>query len=138
MIERFLVSIVKYVVPRNPTGIPSVNWMTRGLESLEEALIFEFPKFQLSAYDRSHLKSTINNLQREGKLTTSALREKQWLVVYFIRLIANATLKDALDNGTKSWDVLWSRLTSLVLVAALACRGGGELLCHRATMNFIP
>jgi hypothetical protein len=124
MIERFLVSLVPYVVPRNSTGVPSVKWMIRGLKALIAVLVFRFPKFGLSAHERSHIKTTVVKLQREGKLTTSPAREKKWLGVYFIRLFANAMIKDAPQNGTKSWDVLWSRLTSLILLAAVAGRSG--------------
>jgi len=41
-----------------------------------------------------------------------------------MRKIITAWYKDALENGTISWDVTLSKALSLVLIAALAARSG--------------
>jgi hypothetical protein len=123
-IERFLITIVQYVIPRNPSGVPSVNWVKRGIACLVKMLTFSYPEFKLSAHDAVNIRSRVHALRKEGKLTTSAVREKQWLGVYYVRLLVNALLKQALEEGTRNWDVTLSCCTSILLVAAICARSG--------------
>jgi hypothetical protein len=64
----------------------------------------------------------LGDLVKEGKLLRGKWSKGQWFGVVLFEKMARARLQTALDNGCLSWDVQISRLLSLSLVVALACR----------------
>jgi hypothetical protein len=68
--------------------------------------------------------TTIDELEKNGILTSEPKREKQWVSAYMVKRLVAVHLTDAIETGTRSWDVTVSKALSVVLLAALACRSG--------------
>ncbi|KFZ16943.1 hypothetical protein V501_01982 [Pseudogymnoascus sp. VKM F-4519 (FW-2642)] len=122
-LERFLETIVKKVKPKS-LEVPSFEWLKAGFRHLLLALIFHYSEFTLSKHDSSRISSVFDVMLEEGKLTTEPSQHHNWIGVYILRHIATAIFRDALCEGTLSWDVTLSKSTSIVLTSALSCRAG--------------
>jgi hypothetical protein len=76
------------------------------------------------------LESLASSLLKNNILTKDPFREKQWLGIRLIERCVTALLKDALENGTLSWDVVICRAASLILVSCLSRAGDVALSAH--------
>lgn len=125
-IERFLFSIVGLVKPTT-NAVPSYDWLQSGLRCLLGSLYFHHSAFSLSRHDSLRISTVIDELAHQGKVTKEPSRQRNWVGVFIVRKIATAMLIDALTRGTLNWDVTLSKLTSIVLTAALLVRSGDIL-----------
>lgn len=57
-------------------------------------------------------------------MTKEPSRESHWVGVLLVKRMVDARFNDALENGTKSWDVTILRALNLILTSALRCRAG--------------
>lgn len=94
-------------------------------------LIFDYPFFKLSPHDSLRIKTLVDGFVKEGKLTKEPSRELHWVGVSLVKRMVDALFDDAVENGTRSWDVTILRVLSLVLTSALQCRSGDIHKHHR-------
>ncbi|KAI9823764.1 MAG: hypothetical protein M1832_002321 [Thelocarpon impressellum] len=73
----------------------------------------------------------MDNLQKESKLFKGYWRKTQWVEHALLERMAKAWIKDALNNGCRSWDMRLARLLSVVLVSALNRRSGDIAQSYR-------
>ena len=91
---------------------------------LERALVFHYKDFKLTKQDAHRIDAVIQQLLNDGKITKDPVRERLWLGSRIVQQMAVAMLNNAINNGTKSWDVTLSCCLTIVLQSALACRAG--------------
>ncbi|KAI9695795.1 MAG: hypothetical protein M1836_006061 [Candelina mexicana] len=123
-ISRFLLAMVDITHSRyNNAEALSYSWLHHGLVFSIKHCRLNYEDFSISSRGRMRLDAVVANLLQEGKVTKNPFREKQWLGCQIIRRVVNSLLLDALKHGTRSWDVLISKVSSLVLVSALGRSG---------------
>lgn len=132
-IERFLTSMLNKVTPRGSSKVPSLSWITTGFERVAARSTFMYPKFRLSSHDRSRLTSLFNQFLQDGLITRQASRESQWVGAFLVRRLVTAHFTKALEQGTTNWDKTIQKALSIVLVAALCCRGGDIMMTNGET-----
>lgn len=120
-LERFLDTIVRHITPGGL--VPTKLWMELGLGHLKMALTFNYPEFRLSSHDDLRLQCTIDTLWMDGRLTTES-KERQWVGVALVKKMVIASLKNAIDNGTRSWDYTANDILMILLTSSLQCRAG--------------
>lgn len=99
--------------------------------------MFQYSDFRLTAHDSSRVMAAVDKLYHAGLLTKEPAREHHWVGVAIVRRLTKALLQDALNDGTVSWDVVISKVLSLVLVASLTARSG-DVLASRLNDNPRP
>lgn len=114
----------KHVRTFSPVGVPSMSWMSHAISSTIEGLIFKYPDFKLSKHESMRISTEVDRLEKEGQITKEPRRAVQWITACIIIRMCRSWLIDALENGTKSWEVTISRLLSIVLMAACGSRSG--------------
>lgn len=129
-IERFLVSIVSRVVPKT-RAVPSYDWLRSGLERLERILRFHHRKFDLSKNDRIRFDSIFQQLLSKGQLTKEPGREKQWVGVVLVRRLIATIMREALEEGTPTWDKTIMKANVILLISSLQCRCGDIMISPR-------
>lgn len=122
-IERFLGSMISKVTPVG-NQVPSFSWIKVGFRRILTGLIFKYPKFTLSPHERSRMTSVFQQFVKDGLITRKPIREGQWVGVFLVRRLVVALLQQALDEGTTNWDKTIQKALSMLLIAALSCRGG--------------
>jgi hypothetical protein len=105
-------------------GVPSLSWIKHGVAALIQGLTFKHESFKLSPHQSLRISTVIDKLLKNGEITAEPARIKQWVTAGLVLRLANFWLMNALTEGTMSWDITISRLLSLVLMAACACRAG--------------
>lgn len=103
---------------------PSYSMVQGGLRRLLGSLQFDFKNFQLSKHDRIRITNVMEKLEQDGKLTKDPKRERRWLGAFVVHKLATAIFEDALTSGTLSWDMVLSKVLSIVLTGALITRAG--------------
>ena len=122
-VERFCSVIVKYLDP--PVhSVPTFKSMKMALGYLREELTFWFPDFKLTEHDKSRLSSNLNRLLEEGLLTQEANFERNWVGVHTVRKIASSLFVEALEKGTRNWDVTLARVSCIIIMSSLQTRIG--------------
>ena len=121
-IERFLTSILDKVIPRSPHGVPSFNWIKGGISSLVQSLIFEYSDFTLTRQETLRINTLVDGFVKQGRLTKKPARERDWVGVTLVKVMVDALMNDALENGTLNWDVVVRNMLVLILIASLQCR----------------
>lgn len=126
---RFIETIVHNLRTRIP-GKPVISRRTivSGLGCLNHTLTEEFAQFKITQHEAKKIESLLNRLEQEGKLVSGVWKEKQFLGTASVRKLAIAWLTDALENGTRAWDITIMKLTSVLTVSACAARGGDIML----------
>lgn len=72
-----------------------------------------------------HIASHLESMYKSGTLTRESMRdEKLWLMHDVVGRMTTAILRDAVTQGTQSWEITIQRCLSLLLMAALCCRAG--------------
>jgi len=64
-IERFITTIITYIIPRNPSAIPSYDIITNGLIELVCVLLFQEP-FALSSHDNRRITALVDHHFHQG------------------------------------------------------------------------
>lgn len=123
-IQHFLTSIIKKVEPKSQHGVPSFDWMCRGIKILEEALTFEYSDFHLSPHHSLRIDALTDGFVEQGRLTKGPARECHWLGVTLVKKLIDAVFEDAVRNGSRNWDVTIHMAISVLLTSALQCRSG--------------
>ena len=136
-IMRFLSSIIDKVIPRSDNGVPTFGWMKNGIKSMMDSLIFEYSDFSLSPHHTSRISTLVDSFVQQGRLTKKPHRERQWLVISLVKIMADAILRDAVENGTPNWDTTLRNLLLLLLSSALQCRSG-DILKERRDEHPLP
>lgn len=112
----------------------SYSWFYQGVRYAINACQFEFDKFKLTAQDGKRLENLASRLLKANVITKDPFRQKQWLGCRIVQRCVSAILKDALENGTLSWDVVLCRAATLVLICALG-RGGDVVVSSHYAGN---
>ncbi|KAH7393383.1 hypothetical protein BKA64DRAFT_755535 [Cadophora sp. MPI-SDFR-AT-0126] len=129
-VERFLERAAAHTKGRSPDGLqrPSADWFRHLIRSVLTNCTFYFADFKFTKHDRIRLNSLTNTLIKTDVLSTDATKERQWVGVLVVRLIATRFIHYAInEGGVRNWDVAWSKIASLVLQSALASRCGDIL-----------
>jgi hypothetical protein len=137
LIIRFLGTMVSQVHARGSSGIPSRGWAKTGLSRLNSYFRFYHSSWGLTALEQKHVKSYINRLQREGKLTRDPKIMRHWAGVLLVRRLVNHLYTEALTSGTVCWDVTIAKAASIVLSAALIARAG-DITKHAQDTQELP
>lgn len=128
------------VDPKRKVGlqepVPSYVWLADGLSKTKEGLLVQYD-FTLSPHDNARLKSKLQQLLKDGRVTKEPARVKQWAGVTIVKAIVHAYLARAPREGTQNWDFTISRTASIVLLSALQCRAGEILACVAIATNRI-
>ncbi|KAK9236322.1 hypothetical protein V1525DRAFT_433883 [Lipomyces kononenkoae] len=126
VLYRFLHTIVNHLEPRGGHDKPAVqlSTMKSAVLLLVRGLEFKYPHFKLSTHYAARIDALLSDLAKEGKLLRGKWSKDEWLGIVLFEKMARAWLQAALDQGCLSWDVQISKLLSVSLVVALACRGG--------------
>jgi hypothetical protein len=123
-LHRFMDSMVQITHSRYKTStMLSYGWFHHGLRNTIQSCKFQYADFKLTSKDRLMLESLASSLLKNSILTKDPFREKQWLGIRLVERCVTALLKDALENGTLSWDVVICRAASLILVSSLGRSG---------------
>lgn len=144
MIERFLITITEKAVDssiskRRESGVPSFDWLARGLRAVIVGLRFRHSKWRPDTNAGYRFKSIMRDLFEEGKLTKDPTRAKQWLTTRLLTQLANGYISNALSTSTaiKSWDVVFMRLLSWVLQSAVDGRAGDVAMTKGYKTHFL-
>lgn len=86
--------------------------------------------------ESTHITTTIDRGFKEGRLTKDPVRIKLWCRAATLKVLINAVFTSAIGEGTPNWDVLLSKILSVVWCAALSCRPGDIL--NSSSANKIP
>jgi hypothetical protein len=78
----------------------------------------------LSAKHQELLLAILHDHETKGLVSTSPIREKQWVSSLLVSSLNNVQLKDAIENGTTSWDVVIAKCLSLSMMTATGSRAG--------------
>ncbi|KAK9367326.1 hypothetical protein V1509DRAFT_654034 [Lipomyces kononenkoae] len=126
VLYRFLHTIVSHLKPRGGHDKPAIQLSSvkSAVLQLVRGLEFKYPHFKLSGHHAARIDAMLSDLAKEGKLLRGQWSKGEWLGVVLFEKMARAWLQTALDHGCLSWDVQISRLLSISLVVALACRAG--------------
>ncbi|KFY87827.1 hypothetical protein V498_07012 [Pseudogymnoascus sp. VKM F-4517 (FW-2822)] len=122
-IRRFIVTKATRTKPKVLSTL-SLHTIDSGISALLSVLEFFFKEFGLTGHEKAKIDAVKHKLVEDGKLTTEPTRDTQWVGVFLLRKIVVAMMEDALKNGTLSWDATLSRITSIVLMAAMSTRCG--------------
>lgn len=79
---------------------------------------------QYTPYYAMRINVHLDHLIRQGKLIRGDWFKKMWIGFMLVLKMATAWIKDAFENGTHSWDITISKLTSVLLQSALSSRSG--------------
>ena len=123
-IEQFLTSIIDKVIPKSEHGVPSLSWMNSGILRLTKSSLIHYSHFHLSDHDKLRIKTLVDGFLKQGKLTNKPARENHWVGVSLVKIMADAILDNALEHGTRNWDVTVQHLLMLILLSSLQCRAG--------------
>lgn len=109
-------------------GKPAISLsVVRGLLSrLIKLLTFRHQDI-LKSYSLHHvtrIEVHLQHLVSEGKLIRGTWHKKQWISFMTLLKMAKEWLQCALSDGTNSWDITLTKLTSVVTVSALSSRSG--------------
>lgn len=91
---------------------------------LDRALTFEYPNWSITRRGGYRIDAAIQGLLDKGEITKDPVREKQWITYEVVHKLATAVLSDAVQTGTKNWDLTLAGTFSFVFQAALAARSG--------------
>jgi hypothetical protein len=110
----------------SPVGndVPSLSWIKVGFRHIIVGLIFQYPKFTLSPHERTRMTSLFHQFLKDGLVTRKPVREAQWVGAFLVRRLVVALLQQAFEEGTGNWDKTIQKALSILLIAALSCRGG--------------
>jgi hypothetical protein len=92
--------------------------------SLQLKIIGTYEDFSVSNYWAAKYDSLFNTLISEGVLINGLWEKRRRIGFHTILILGDAFLKSGLEEGCLSWDTLLSKLLSVVLIAACACRSG--------------
>ncbi|KAM0797621.1 hypothetical protein BDR22DRAFT_432785 [Usnea florida] len=124
-IERFITTIIPLLKPRGPSRlVPAYTTITNALQALKEALLFEYETFMLSDHEKRRISATVQKHLHNGQLTNEPMRIKQWVGAVMVQRVVTAMMVDALDSGTRNWDLTLVKVTAIVLCSALGTRIG--------------
>lgn len=125
-VERFVERLVHHVKGRSADGLqtPSISWFNHAIRCALVRIQHRFTEFKWNAAATSRIKSLSNDLLLKKELSNEQTRENNWIRLVVMRYIVNAYLSNGLTCGTMSWDVTWSRMTSVLLPSALIARCG--------------
>lgn len=134
-IHRFMDSMVQITESHHESADTlSHSWFQHGLKFKIEACKFDHADFKLTTQDGMKLQALSASFLKAGVLTKDPYREKQWLGTAVVQRCVSALFKDALENGTLSWDVVICRAATVVLISALG-RGGDVVTSTNYTKN---
>ena len=136
---RFIDTVVKHTKGRGTEApVPLRASMKTGLVSLFAALVFEYPKFNLSKHECARIDTVLDDLSAEGKLLRGRRREKfQWIGVNMVEKMCRSWLQIALDEGCLSWDIVIHKALVVTLQCALGCRAGEIALSKGYTTEYM-
>lgn len=123
-VVRFIDCLPSHLQSRHADGKIGFSVIKNAELQLDRALTFEYPDWSLARRDGYRIDATIQGLLDRGEITKDPAREKQWITYEIIHKLATAVLSDAVQNGTKNWDITLAGTFSLVFQAALAARSG--------------
>ncbi|KAK9328329.1 hypothetical protein V1520DRAFT_313332 [Lipomyces starkeyi] len=134
MLYRFFRTIVNHMKPSDHDK-PAIQFRTmkEAVVQLVQGLEFKYPHFKLSRHHAARIDAMLSDLANEGKLLRGRWSKAEWLGTVLFEKMARAWLQTALDQGYLSWNVQISRLLSMSLVVALACRAGEVTVSHGYT-----
>jgi hypothetical protein len=121
---RFIARIPSHLQSRHSDGKIGYSVIQNAHTALERSLAFHYADWKLSRHDVLRIGATIQQLLNDGLITKDPVREKQWLTCQVVKKLVTAVLMDAIQNGTKCWDMTVAGCFSLVLQAALCSRAG--------------
>ncbi|MCJ1317503.1 hypothetical protein MMC15_002828 [Xylographa vitiligo] len=107
--------------------VPSFSWHKCAIRYPLLSLVFFLENFKISAHEKSRIATTVDELATQGKVTTEPSQQNNWIRVFILRRITRAIFVDALNNGTKNWDVTLSKITSIILTSSFSARAGDIL-----------
>jgi hypothetical protein len=88
------------------------------------AITLKYPDRATSRNDKLKVDAAVQELLDTDQVTNDPVREKLWIGCVMIQKLATAVLSDAVQQGTKNWDLTIASTFSIVLQAALASRSG--------------
>ena len=123
---RFLTVLPDLVVGRNPLVPGAMAWSTiKSAEySISHSLVFHHREWQLTKHDAARMDALMFKNLKDGRVTKEPSFQKQWSSAMLVKQMVHAILRDAIKNGTRSWDVTIHKCLSLVLEAATCSRSG--------------
>lgn len=92
--------------------------------SLNHSLTFHYQGWALSKRDAVRIDALLIKHLRDGRVTKHPYIQKQWISAMLVRQMVMALFRNAINNGTRSWDVVVHKCLSLVLQAATSSRTG--------------
>lgn len=103
------------------------------LGQLFHYLAIEYNDFKLSAKHEELLLDILHDQEAKGLVSSSPIREKQWVSSLLISSLNSVQLMDAIKNGTTSWDVVIAKCLSLSMMTATGARAGDLAVSHGYT-----
>jgi hypothetical protein len=94
------------------------------MKTLVTVLVCTYEDFKMSAYWVAKCGSLLNTLVKEGILVKGIWSKRRRVGFYTTLILCDAFLQTGLEEGCASWDIRLSKLLSVVLIAACACRSG--------------
>ncbi|KAJ4131000.1 hypothetical protein NW768_006540 [Fusarium equiseti] len=117
--------LVPEIIKGQSDGVPTLNTVEVGLSIIKKEMSFLYKEFKLDSHDDARLNATLDQLVRVGRLNgESPLSEKAWVTSDIIGRMVKAMLKDGINKGTISWDILIMKALSLLMQSINAARAG--------------
>jgi hypothetical protein len=123
-IIRFIECLPNHLQSRHSDGKISWSVIRRAVTEVRRALELEYPDWSINRNGRLQIDAVIQELLDTDQITKDPAREKQWITCVMIHKLATAVLSDAVQQGTKNWDLTLVGTFSIVFQAALASRSG--------------
>ena len=124
---RFVFVIAQYIKGLGPGGLPCYATLRGGVDRLLAALAFQFEDFHVTDHTNARVKAAIDAEHKAGRVTKDPARTKRWVGSLLMRQMIRGVINKAHDEGTRNWDVVLSRATSMLLLTVLQSRAGDIL-----------
>ncbi|KAI1362367.1 hypothetical protein F5Y08DRAFT_355364 [Xylaria arbuscula] len=126
-LEQFIPVILQAMKPASGNKVVSVGTVLGSLGFIKDGwAVFQYEDFKLDKHDDKRLAAFLETLVLENKLTGSHVKERKrkFVGTNVIQLMVQRLLRDALSNGTPSWDIVIMKATELVLHSACEAQMG--------------
>lgn len=122
---RFFDSMISKIKSRfRDKPAPNQSLFASALDILLQYGTFKWATFEMTWHHGTRMKTFFDDAVRAGRLTVGRWNKRVWLGFMLMARMGNDWLPHYDTHGALNWDVIISRLLSVVLVTSLGCRSG--------------
>ncbi|KAK4560928.1 hypothetical protein LTR86_004883 [Recurvomyces mirabilis] len=113
-------------------SVPSLSVIKGILRRLIDLLNFRHKDLHqhYTSHESKRISVNLDQLASRGKLIRGRWRKKQWIGFKTIHKLSSTWIQRAIDEGTRSWDIVMLRLLGVLLQASCSSRSGDIARSH--------